>query len=640
MSKSVESIMTEKRVFSPSKCFKNQANAQDEKIFDEGKDFETFWKKQSERLEWIKPFDHLYRFEAPKVEWYLGGKLNACFNCLDRHIKGPRKNKAAYIWEGENGEKRTLTYWELYRDVCRFANALKSLGIQKGDRVAIYMPMVPEAVISMLACARIGAIHTVVFGGFSAESLRDRINDCEAKLLITADGGFRRGAQIPLKLTADKALEDTPSIESVIVLKRTGGQIDFKEGRDHYFDELLQKASYDCPPEPMDSEDPLFILYTSGTTGKPKGIFHTTAGYLVGAATTVNYVFDIKEEDVYWCTADVGWITGHTYVVYGPMINGATQVIYEGAPDWPKKDRFWKLIERYGVTIFYTAPTAIRAFMKWGEEYPKSSDLSSLRLLGTVGEPINPEAWLWYYTHIGQEKCPIVDTWWQTETGSIMIAPLPGLTEMKPGSATRPLPGVSAEILNDQGESVDSGYLVLDKPWPSMMRGLWGDPERFYEVYWSKFPGKYFTGDGAKIEDGYYWLLGRVDDVMNVSGHRLGTMEIESALVDHKEVAESAVVGIKDAIKGESPVAFVTLKEGFNPSHDKETELKSHVVEKIGAIARPDRIIFTKDLPKTRSGKIMRRLLRDIAEGRVLGDITTLADKGVVEELKAKYNED
>lgn len=639
MSKSLESIMQEERRFSPPDSFVKMANINDPSIYIEGEDFESFWAKQAEKLDWMKPWDQVLEFTAPDAKWFLGGKLNASVNCLDRHLKGARRNKAAFIWEGENGEKRTLTYWELHREVCQFTNVLRSFGIQKGDRVAIYMPLVPEAIVAMLACARAGAIHTVVFGGFSAESLKDRINDCEAKLLITADGGYRRGAVIPLKNMADKALESTPTIQNVIVLKRTGTQIDWIEGRDHSYDDLMNKASFEAPPEPMDSEDPLFILYTSGTTGKPKGIFHSTAGYLVGAETTCRTVFDMKEEDVFWCTADIGWITGHTYVVYGPMLNGATQVIYEGAPDWPKRDRFWKIIERYGVTIFYTAPTAIRAFMKWGTAFPESCDLSSLRLLGSVGEPINPEAWMWYYTHIGQKRCPIVDTWWQTETGSILIAPLPGLTEMKPGSATRALPGIHAEIVNEEGKPAASGYLLITKPWPSMMRGLWGDPERYYQVYWSRFEGKYFTGDGAKCDEGDYWLLGRVDDVMNVSGHRLGTMEVESALVDHSEVAEAAVVGISDAIKGEAPVAFVILKEGKKPSHDKETELKAHVVEKIGAIARPDRIIFTRDLPKTRSGKIMRRLLRDIAEGRVVGDVTTLADKEVIEELKSRYSE-
>lgn len=601
----------------------------------------SIWEKEAERIEWIKKWDEIHHFKSPHAQWFINGKLNVCYNCVDRHIKGPSRNKAALIWEGETGETKTITYWELYREVSKMGNVLRSLGVKKGDRVAIYMPLVTEAIISILACARIGAIHAVVFGGFSSESLKDRILDCGATFLITADGGFRRGSVTPLKAMSDAALEDCPNIQKVIVVKRTDTLVDMKPGRDEWYHQLMSQAALDCPPEEMDSEDPLFILYTSGTTGKPKGIIHSTGGYLVGVTATTSWVFDIQKEDVYWCTADIGWITGHSYVVYGPLANGATQVIYEGAPDWPKKNRFWKIIEKYGVTILYTAPTAIRAFMKWGEEFPKECDLSTLRLLGSVGESINPEAWRWYFEHIGGGRCPIVDTWWQTETGAIMISPRPNEISNKPGSATKPLPGIHAEILLDNGEKATSGLLAITKPWPSMLRGIWGDPERFKQTYWSKWEGIYFTGDGARIdEEGDIWLLGRVDDVMNISGHRLGTSEIESALVDHKSVAEAAVVGVSDSLKGEVPVAFVTIKDQFLPSTDLEKELKQHVVKKIGAIARPDKIIFTKDLPKTRSGKIMRRLLRDIAEGRVLGDITTLADKEVIEDLKLKYQEE
>lgn len=637
--KSVETLLNENRTFPPTQAFTAQANVQDASLYTASQDYETFWEKEAGRLDWITRWNKVLEFTAPDAKWYLGGKLNACYNCVDRHTKGPRRNKAAYIWEGEDGTTRTLTYWELFREVSKFANVLKSASIAKGDRVAIYMPLIPEALIAMLACARIGAIHTVVFGGFSADSLKDRILDSGAKLLVTADGGYRRGTIIPLKTTADSILDSCPDLKKVVVVNRIDNPIEMNPARDVWYHEAMSLASYNCPPEPMDSEDPLYILYTSGTTGQPKGIVHTTGGYLVGTAATTSWVFDLKDEDVYWCTADIGWVTGHSYVVYGPMLNGATQVVFEGAPDWPKRNRFWKIIEKYGVTIFYTAPTAIRAFMKWGEKFPNECDLSSLRLLGSVGEPINPEAWMWYHTVIGKEKCPIVDTWWQTETGAIMISPLPGLTTTKPGSATQALPGIAVEIFTDQGEKATSGLLAITKPWPSMLRGLWGDRERFIEAYWKKFPGMYFTGDGAKEEDGYLWLLGRVDDVMNVSGHRLGTMEIESALVDHLSVAEAAVVGVTDALKGQAPLAFVILREGFSASNDHEQELKNHVVQKIGAIARPSRIIFTPDLPKTRSGKIMRRLLRDIAEGRILGDVTTLADSGVIAELKEKYNE-
>ncbi|HWF83267.1 MAG TPA: acetate--CoA ligase, partial [Vicinamibacterales bacterium] len=567
-------------------------------------------------------------------------------NCLDRHIRGPRRNKAALIWEGEPGDRRTLTYFDLYRETSAFANVLRSLDIRKGDRVAIYLPLIPELAIAMLACARIGAVHNVVFGGFSAESLRDRINDSACRLLITADGGYRRGQIVPLKQVADEALTGTPSIEQVIVVQRGGAAIPIHitEGRDHWYHRLMQDASFKSEPEPMDAEDMLYILYTSGTTGKPKGIVHTTGGYLVGAYATTKLVFDLHEDDVYWCTADIGWVTGHSYVVYGPLANGATVVMYEGAPDWPQKDRFWSIVERYGITILYTAPTAIRAFMGWGRQWPAKHDLSSLRLLGSVGEPINPEAWMWYHEIIGDGRCPIVDTWWQTETGAIMITPLPGVTTLKPGSATRPFPGIAAEIRNEKGDTIEvgGGLLALTRPWPSMLRGIYGDPDRYVQQYWNKWgSGVYVTGDGAKRDaDGDFWLLGRVDDVINVAGHRLGTMEVESALVDHPSVAEAAVVGRSHELKGQAIAAFVTLKEGAHMTSALIDDLKEHVVQKIGAIARPDDILFTADLPKTRSGKIMRRLLRDIAEGKALGDTTTLADPAVVARLKANYEEE
>ncbi len=640
----VAALLQENRIFKPSKNFKSQANVNNQNIFQKAaKDREAFWAKAAEELDWSKKWNKVLNWKPPFAQWFVGGKLNASYNCLDRHVKNGLRNKAALIWEGEPGEVKTLTYWDLYREVNKFANALKSLGIVKGDRVAIYMPMIPEAVIAMLACARIGAVHTVVFGGFSPEALKDRIQDAQAKLLITADGGYRRGTIIRLKEASDTAVKNCPSIKNVIVVKRAGNDIAMTPNRDHWYHDLMRQSKQYCEPEKMDAEDMLYILYTSGTTGKPKGIIHTTGGYMTGVALTTKWVFDLKPEDVYWCTADIGWVTGHSYIVYGPLANGVTQVIYEGSPDYPQRDRFWRIIEKYGVTIFYTAPTAIRAFMKWGTEWPKGCDLSSLRLLGSVGEPINPEAWIWYHKHIGGGRCPIVDTWWQTETGSILISPLPGLTPLKPGSATQPLPGIDAKVLNEKGEEikVGGGYLALTSPWPSMLRGIYGDPERFKQTYFSKWNGLYFTGDGAKKDKGgYYWLLGRVDDVMNVAGHRIGTMEVESALVDHPNVAESAVVGINDEIKGQAIAAFVTLKEGNKPGKEVEDILKQHVVEKIGAIARPSKIIFTNDLPKTRSGKIMRRLLRDVAEGRALGDVTTLADASVVESLKKKYEEE
>jgi acetyl-CoA synthetase len=641
----IDALLKEHRTFPPSDEWRARAIASDPSVYEHAaRDPEGFWSSFASQLEWMRPWNEVLRWTPPDAQWFVGGKLNASVNCVDRHARSARRNRAAIIWEGEPGDRRTLTYWDLFRQVSMFANVLKSLGVERGDRVALYLPLIPELAIAMLACARIGAVHSVVFGGFSAESLRDRINDAQAVLLVTADGGYRRGQIVPLKQMADEALKDTPSIRNVVVVQRQAGApfpVDVQEGRDHWYHRLMQHASADCPPEAVDSEDMLYILYTSGTTGKPKGIVHTTGGYLVGTYATTQWVFDLKDDDVYWCTADIGWVTGHSYVVYGPLANGATVLMYEGAPDWPQKDRFWDLIERHGVTIFYTAPTAIRAFMRWGTDWPGRHDLDSLRLLGSVGEPINPEAWMWYHEHIGHGRCPVVDTWWQTETGMIMITPLPGLTTTKPGSATLPFPGVSAEIRDQAGQRVETGggLLALTRPWPAMLRGIYGDRERFIQQYFSRWQdGVYFTGDGARRdEDGYYWLLGRVDDVLNVAGHRLGTMEVESALVDHPHVAEAAVVGRPHEIKGQAAVAFVTLKEGFKPGEAMVEELKEHVVRKIGAIARPDQILFAADLPKTRSGKIMRRLLRDIAEGKALGDTTTLADPAVVARLKAEY---
>jgi acetyl-CoA synthetase len=643
----IDALLKEDRRFPPADQWRRTAHVTDAGIYQRAAaDPEKFWDGLARELEWTKPWSRVLDWKPPHAKWFGGGKLNASVNCIDRHIRTERRNKAAIIWEGEPGDRRTLTYWDLYRQVGTFANVLKSLGVKRGDRVALYLPMIPELAIAMLACARIGAVHSVVFGGFSAESLRDRINDAKAELLITADGGYRRGQVVPLKQLADEALRETPSIRNVIVVQRQAGApipVEITEGRDHWYHGLIQHVPSRCDPEVMDAEDMLYILYTSGTTGKPKGIVHTTGGYLVGTYATTKWVFDLRDDDVFWCTADIGWVTGHSYVVYGPLANGATVLMYEGAPDWPQRDRFWDLIERHGVTIFYTAPTAIRAFMRWGTEWPAQHDLSSLRLLGSVGEPINPEAWIWYYLNIGHERCPVVDTWWQTETGMIMITPLPGITNLKPGSATQPFPGVFAEIRSQKGERVETGggLLTLTRPWPAMLRGIYGDPERFVRQYWSQWKdGAYFTGDGARLdEEGYYWLLGRVDDVLNVAGHRLGTMEVESALVDHPRVAEAAVVGKPHEIKGQAVAAFVTLKEGSKPSDTLVDELKEHVVKKIGAIARPDQILFAADLPKTRSGKIMRRLLRDIAEGKALGDTTTLADPTVVAKLKSEYED-
>ena len=638
----IETLLDEQRRFPAPDSFRAQAHVHDPTPYERGRrDPEGYWADWAGQLEWIRPWTQVLEWKPPHAKWFLGGKLNASVNCLDRHVRAGRAERVALIWEGEpEGETRRITYGELHLEVNKFANVLKGLGIGRGDRVAIYLPMVPEVAVAMLACARIGAVHTVVFGGFSAESLRDRINDAGAKVLVTADGGYRRGAIVPLKQNADDALADTPTIERVVVLRRTGQTVTFRTGRDLWWSELMARAAHDCPPEAMDAEDPLYILYTSGTTGKPKGILHTTGGYLTHVYATTKWVFDLKDADVFWCTADVGWVTGHSYVVYGPLALGVTEVMYEGAPDHPGKDRFWAICARHGVTVFYTAPTAIRAFMKWGTELPARHDLSTLRLLGSVGEPINPEAWIWYQTNIGGGRCPIVDTWWQTETGGIMITPLPGVTATKPGSATVPFPGIEAVLLDGDGKEVKvgGGYLAIPKPWPGMLRTIWGDDERYRQVYWSRWQNTYFPGDGAKRdEDGYFWILGRIDDVLNVAGHRIGTMEVESALVDHSAVAEAAVVGRAHDLKGQALAAFVTLKEGKQGSDALREELKQHVSKKIGALARPDDILFSADLPKTRSGKIMRRLLKDIAEGRALGDTTTLADPAVVAKLRDQY---
>jgi acetyl-CoA synthetase len=648
MTDRLDTLLIERRTFRPPAAFTRQATVPSPAVYRQAaRNRLRFWEARARELEWMKPWRKALQWNPPHAKWFVGGKLNASVNCLDRHVRTARRNKVALLWEGEPGDRRAITYWELYREVCRFASVLKGLGVKKGDRVAIYLPMIPEAAVAMLACARIGAPHSVVFGGFSAEALRDRINDAEARVLVTADVGYRRGQLVPLKKNADEALEGCPSIRHVVVVRRSSATADpglahITEGRDHWYHRLMADAEAECKPAVVDAEDMLFILYTSGTTGKPKGIVHTTGGYLTQALATTRWVFDLKDEDVFWCTADVGWVTGHTYLVYGPLAAGATCVMYEGAPDWPDKDRFWDIVERYGVTVFYTAPTAIRAFMKWGRQYPARHDLSSLRLLGTVGEPINPEAWIWYHKQIGGGRCPIVDTWWQTETGGIMITPLPGVTATKPGSATVPFPGIEARLLDGDGKEipVGGGFLAITSPWPGMLRTIYRDDARYRATYWTKWKNVYFPGDGAKRDkDGYYWILGRVDDVLNVAGHRIGTMEVESALVSHPFVAEAAAVGKPHELKGQALAAFVILRAGHDRTPGLEEELREHVVKKIGAIARPDDIIFTAELPKTRSGKIMRRLLKDIAAGRALGDVTTLADPAVVAMLKDKYEE-
>jgi acetyl-CoA synthetase len=656
----ITSVLQEHRVFPPPKEFSRRAHikslAEYGRLYDESvRSPQRFWARQAkDELVWFKPWTKVLQWKAPFAKWFIGGRLNVSYNCLDRHLDTPTANKAALIWEGEPagdgkpGEERILTYRQLHREVCRFANVLKRQGLTKGDRVIIYLPMVPEAAIAMLACTRIGAVHSVVFGGFSAQSVADRIFDCQAKMVITADGGFRRGSVVQLKKNVDEALALTDangrllskSIEKVIVLRRAQNEVNVQAGRDVWWHEEVAGADANCPAEKMDSEAPLFILYTSGSTGKPKGILHTTGGYLLGAKMTTRYVFDLRDTDVYWCTADVGWVTGHSYVVYGPLANGATSLMYEGAPNWPEPDRFWRIVAKYRVNVLYTAPTAIRAFMKWGTEWPKKHDLSSLRLLGTVGEPINPEAWIWYHETIGGKRCPIVDTWWQTETGGIMISPLPGATPAKPGSATLPLFGVVPEVVDEAGNAVPrntGGKLVLRKPWPSMLRGIWGDPKRFKEIYWSEVKGSYFTGDGARQdEDGYYWIVGRIDDVLNVAGHRIGTAEVESALVSNQKVAEAAVVGRPDELKGQALVAFVTLKSGVKAGANVRDELRNHVAKEIGPVAKPDDIRFAEALPKTRSGKIMRRLLKQIAAGgEIKGDTTTLEDLSVLARLSA-----
>jgi acetyl-CoA synthetase len=643
----IESLQHEERIFHPPATFSEAAHVKSMEELEAlraeaSADPEKFWARLAKNeLSWFKEWDTVLEWEPPHAQWFVGGKINISSNCLDRHLETWRRNKAALIWEGEPGDTRTLTYQQLHTEVCRFANVLKRIGVEKGDRVALYLPLIPELAISMLACARIGATHSVVFGGFSSTALIDRINDAQCKVVVTADGGWRRGNEVKLKAAVDEALKETPSVKSCIVVRRTGSTIHIEPGRDHWWHELIANVDANCDAEKLDSEHPLFILYTSGTTGKPKGILHTTAGYLLQTHLTTKWIFDLKDDDLYWCTADIGWVTGHSYVVYGPLSNGATALMYEGAPNWPEPDRFWDIIERHRVNILYTAPTAIRAFIKWGEQWPLKHDLSSLRLLGTVGEPINPEAWMWYHRIIGKEKCPIVDTWWQTETGAIMITPLPGATPTKPGSGTKPFPGIEADVMTRDGKSVglsEGGYLVVKKPWPSMLRTIYGDDERYREQYWSQIDGVYFAGDGArKDKDGYFWIMGRIDDVINVAGHRLGTAEIESALVSHEAVAESAVVARPDDLKGSAIVAFVTLEGGRAASDPLKEELRQHVAKEIGALARPDEIRFADMLPKTRSGKIMRRLLREIAtSGSVAGDVTTLEDFSVLEKLRSE----
>jgi acetyl-CoA synthetase len=641
----ITSVLKETRLFPPPADFAAKAHvksaAEYDRLYQKGLDDpQGFWAEQAKRvLHWFKPWDTTLVWNEPFAQWFVGGQINASYNCLDRHLAGPRRNKAALIWEGEPGDARTLTYQDLHREVCKFANVLKGLGIAAGDRVTIYMPMIPEAAVAMLACARIGATHSVVFGGFSADAVADRNIDANSKLVITADGGWRRGKVVPLKDNVDAALARSPSVEKCVVVNRCNTAVAMHPGRDFWYHELMADAPADCPAVPLPSEHPLFVLYTSGSTGKPKGVLHSTAGYLLGVALTHEWVFDLKENDVYWCTADIGWVTGHSYIVYGPLCNGATVVMYEGAPNHPREDRFWELVEKYKVTVFYTAPTAIRAFVKWGDQWPKKHDLSSLRLLGTVGEPINPEAWVWYHQVIGGGRCPIVDTWWQTETGAILITPLPGAIPTKPGSATKSFPGIHADIVDRQGRPLPAnqgGFLVIKHPWPSMLRTILGDDERYKQQYWSHVPHCYFTADGARRdEEGYFWIMGRVDDVINVSGHRLSTMEVESALVHHPKVAEAAVVGKPDELKGEAIACFVTLRAGAPPSEELKKELREHVAKEIGALARPDDIRFTDTLPKTRSGKIMRRLLRDIAGGKATTqDTTTLEDFSVLARLR------
>jgi acetyl-CoA synthetase len=646
VTRNIESLQQEERVFLPPPSFSEQAHIKSMEQLERLRaqataDPEAFWARMAEELHWFKKWDNVLKWEPPHAEWFVGGKINISYNCLDRHLSTWRRNKAALIWEGEPGDQRTLTYQQLHTEVCKFANVLKRAGVQRGDRIALYMPLIPELAISMLACARIGATHSVIFGGFSSAALIDRINDASCRVVVTADGGWRRGNEVKLKAAVDEALKETPSVNACIVVRRTAAPLHMKAGRDYWWHELMETVDAKCPSEELDSEHPLYILYTSGTTGKPKGILHTTAGYLLQSHLTSKWIFDLKDEDIYWCTADIGWVTGHSYVVYGPLSNGATVLMYEGAPNHPEPDRFWSIIERHRVNILYTAPTAIRAFIKWGEHWPLKHDLSSLRLLGTVGEPINPEAWMWYREIIGKGRCPIVDTWWQTETGAIMITPLPGATPTKPGSATKPFPGVEADVMTRDGKPVganEGGYLVIKRPWPSMLRTIWGDDERYREQYWSQIEGVYFAGDGARRDtDGYFWIMGRIDDVINVSGHRLGTAEVESALVSHEAVAEAAVVGRPDDLKGSAIVAFVTLEGTHKASDQLKGELRTHVAKEIGALARPDEIRFSDTLPKTRSGKIMRRLLREIAtSGSVAGDVTTLEDFSVLEKLRAE----
>jgi acetyl-CoA synthetase len=641
----IETMQVEERRYPPPADFRKQANAQPD-IYNRG--FDEFWSEHSKRITWFEPWKQLYEWKPPYAKWFIGGKLNVCYNCVDRHVVGGQADKVAYFWEGEpDGDRRRITFRDLLRDVVRFANGLKKIGVEKGTHVGIYMGMVPELPVAMLACTRIGAPFTVVFGGFSGESLSGRLNDMQCELLITQDEGWRRGNRVPLKGNADAALAESPTVKHCIVVKRTGGDVRMQPGRDMWAEDMLDGASDDptsCPCEPMDSEDLLYLLYTSGTTAKPKGIIHTTGGYMVGVSTTHHYIFDIKPDSVYWCAADIGWVTGHSYIVFGPLANATSGIIYEGTPDFPDKDRWWKIVERYRPDILYTAPTTIRTFMKWGPEFIEKHDLSSLRLLGSVGEPINPEAWIWYREHIGRNQAPIVDTWWQTETGMILITPLPGITTLKPGSATRPFPTVDAAVFNNAGEQVPpggGGYLVIRKPWPAMLRGIYGDPKRYEETYWSRWKDTYFVGDGARIdEDGDFWLLGRVDDVMNVSGHRISTIEIESALVSHPAVAEAAVAGRNDAQTGQAIVAFVTLKGGKEGNPSMLNELREHVGKVIGKFAAPANIVFTPELPKTRSGKIMRRLLRDVSENRPLGDTTTLADPTVVSEIARRGKEE